>query len=109
MRSRLDVTTDNDCRHTIRSGGASWKGVLISFINSVPVPTHESGNSPPAMSRLILTTDDGEDIIMESEGADWADVIIRFVENFPTGTRTPPTRQGEFLAARLADRLFLFL
>ena len=103
MRSRLDVTTDNDCRHTIRSGGASWKDVLISFINSVPVPTHESGNSPPAMSRLILTTDDGEDIIMESEGADWADVIIRFVENFPTGTRTRPTGSGAAATSRIPD------
>ena len=91
MRSRLDITTDNDCRHTIRSGGAGWKDVLISFINSVTAPAHESGDSTPARSRLVLTADDGEDIIIESEAPDWAEVIIRFVENFSTGTRTPPT------------------
>jgi hypothetical protein len=103
MRSRLDVTTDNDCRHTIRSGGAGWKDVLISFINSVPAPAHESGDSPHAMSRLVLTTDDGEDIIIESEAADWAEVIIRFVENFSTGTKTPPTRSGAAVTSLIPD------
>jgi hypothetical protein len=74
MRSRLDITTDNDCRHTIRSGGA-----------------------------LKLTTDDGEDIIMESEGTDWADVVIRFVENFPTVTKTLPTGSGAAATSRIPD------
>ena len=103
MRSRLDITTDNDCRHTIQSGGDGWKDVLISFINSVPAPIHESGDSLHARSRLKLTTDDGEDIIMESEGTDWADVVIRFVENFPTGTKTSQTGSGATATSRIPD------
>jgi len=103
MRSRLDITTDNDCRHTIRSGGDGWKDVLIGFINSVTAPAHESGDSPHTMSRLVLTTDDGEDIIIESEAADWAEVIIRFVENFSTGTRTPPTESRAAVTSLIPD------
>lgn len=103
MRSRLEITTDNDCRHTIQSSGDGWKNVLISFINSVPAPTHESGDSPYVQSRLKLTTDDGDDIIMVSEGIDWADVVIRFVENFSTGTKPPQTKHREAVASPLSD------
>ncbi|MEA1944341.1 MAG: hypothetical protein U9N07_03245 [Euryarchaeota archaeon] len=92
MRSRLEIVTDGDDRHTIQTadGDPNWKSMLIGLINSASSAlVSESGDSPHIRSRLKLTTDGG-DSIMESEGATWARVMIRFIEDFSVENRTQP-------------------
>ncbi len=84
MKSRLDITTDNDGRYTIQSEGDDWESVLINLINSV-ASLNESGH---VRSRLKMTADRGT-TIMDSEGSGWAEITIRFINGFSTGTKPP--------------------
>jgi len=87
MKSRLDITTDNDGRYTIQSEDDDWESVLINLINSV-ASLNESGH---VRSRLKMTTDRGT-TIMDSEGSGWAEIMIRFINGFSTGTK--PSRKN---------------
>ncbi len=91
MKSRLEITTEDDRRYTVQADGdGDWKGMLLNLINSVPTSTNESGY---IRSRLKITTDRGN-TIMESEGAGWAEVMIRFMNGFSTGTKIQLEKVG---------------
>jgi len=92
MRSRLEIMTDGEDRHTIQTadGDPNWKSMLIGLVNSASSAlVSESGDPPHIRSRLKLTTDNG-DSIMEAEGSTWARVMIRFIEDFSDGGETRP-------------------
>jgi hypothetical protein len=109
MKSRLEITTENDGRYTTQSEGADWKGMLINLINSVSTLKNESGY---IRSRLKIETDRGN-TIMEAEGSGWAEVLIRFMNGFSTGTKIQLEKVGsddrvsESLSVR--ERLEAFL